>query len=477
MALVLPIFAIENTLLVTENDLGRGFSIDDNGANAKKSNVFICNKDDITTVKSTNDSNKLTLINDQESLTSALNLSGELSLSYGLISGKIMGEYLDNSSSNSNKLTFLFTRRKVTKIVELKNTAKTTPELSTITNIDSLKSIYGLFYISKIEYGAILDLKITIESSDETAMKELKGELEGNVDINKLSIKVKGQMEKQDGSSKSKINVTSSVNMSGCKDLKQVHIQSLDDANKIIEKFEVDEEALVPVRMEISQITSILTPQITIDPIEFNHYKKKLSDVGKTFLEYQQMVTQLDVFKQLIQPMLEDETNAIYIEDLHPKVVEFISSLKKSQDTLIGFMQGSMKNILLNEIPVSDADAEAKKVEAKQMIGSSFTKTLEGRWKGPTINKIPTFKGTYQYKDGSEYEGLCLEGKRHGNGKMNYFDGNPDDFKSIDGEWKEDLISFPSSIIYSDETSVSIIGAKDLAQWKESHKKKLEEKK
>ncbi|KAM9968379.1 hypothetical protein ACTFIW_002817 [Dictyostelium discoideum] len=472
MALVLPIFATENTLLVTENDLGRGFSVDDNGANAKKSNVYICTKEDMTTVRSITDSNKLTLINDQESLTSALNVSGELSLSYGLMSGKIMGEYLDTSSSNSNKLTFLFTRRKVTKIVELKSTAKTTKELQAIDNIDSLKSIYGLFYISKIEYGAILDLKITIESSDSKTMNELKGELEGNVDINKLSIKVKGKMDKEDGSSKSKINVTSSVSMSGCKDLKKVHIQTLDEANQLIGAFEVDEEALVPVRMEISQIPANLTPSLTIDPIQFNHYKKKLSDVGKTYLEYQQMILQLDVFKQLIQPMLEDDDNAEYIEDLHPKVVEFISSLKSSQDKLIGFMQGSMNNILTNEIPVTDADAESKKSIAKQMIGSSFTKTDFGRWKGPTVGGIPTYKGTYKYIDGSEYEGLCLKGKRHGNGKMTYYDGNPDDFKSIEGNWKNDEVNFPSTVTYSNENPVvTITGAKDLAKWKETLKK------
>ncbi|KAN0009262.1 hypothetical protein ACTFIU_006537 [Dictyostelium citrinum] len=343
MALVLPIFASENTLLVTENDLGRGFSVDNNGANAKKSNVFICTPEDMTTVRSITDSNKLTLINDQESLTSALNVGG--------------------------------------------------------------------------------------------------GELEGSVDINKLSVRVKGQMNKQDGSSKSKTNVTSPACMSGCKDLKKVHIQRLDEANQLIEAFEVNKNALVPVRMKISQIPANLTPSLSIDSIQFNNYKKKLSDVGKTYL-------QLDVFKQLIQPMLEDD-NAEYIEDLYPKVVECISLLKSSQDKLIGSMQGAMNNILTNEIPVYEADAELKKSDAKQMIGTSFTKTEVGRWKGPTVNKIPTYKGTYNYNDGSEYEGLCLNGKRHGKGIKTYYDGNPDEFKSID-------------VTYSnDKPVVTITGAKD----------------
>lgn len=106
------------------------------------------------------------------------------------------------------------------------------------------------------------------------------------------------------------------------------------------------------------------------------------------------------------------------------------------------------------------------------MIGSSFTKTDSGRWKGPTVGGIPTYKGTYKYIDGSEYEGLCLKGKRHGNGKMTYYDGNPDDFKSIEGNWKNDEVNFPSTVTYSNEKPVvTITGAKDLAKWNETLKK------
>ncbi|KAN0030841.1 hypothetical protein ACTA71_009486 [Dictyostelium dimigraforme] len=474
MALVLPIFTTENTYLVTKNDLGRGFGAED-GVNAKKSYVYICNEDDMTTVRSITDTNKLTLISDQESLKSALDVNGELSLSYGLVSGKIMGEYLNNSTSNSNKLTYLFTRRRVIEIVELKPTAKTTKELHDIDNIDSLKSIYGLFYISKIQYGAILDLKITIESSDQKTIDELKGELEGEADISKLSLKVKGKMEKQDGSSKSKLNVTSSVSMSGCKDIKQVHIVSLDDANEIIKSFQADEKALVPVRMEISQIPTDIIPSLTIDPNTLKVYKTKLSTVGDTYIELQQLILQLEFFKKLIQPMLEDHDNAEYIEDLYPKVIQQISSLKEIQDKLISYMQSSMDNILNNPIPVSNADLESIKSGAKQMVGSTFTRTDKGRWIGPTIDKIPTYKGTYKYSDDSEYEGLCLNGKRHGQGKMTYYDGNPDDFESIEGKWKNDEISFPSTVTYKDGSKIVNSGARDLAIWKETHKKKLED--
>lgn len=44
MSLVLPIPSGTNSSLL-ENDLGRGFSIDENGGNAIKNTVFICEKE------------------------------------------------------------------------------------------------------------------------------------------------------------------------------------------------------------------------------------------------------------------------------------------------------------------------------------------------------------------------------------------------------------------------------------------------
>ncbi|KAN0009176.1 hypothetical protein ACTFIU_006449 [Dictyostelium citrinum] len=472
MSLVLPIPAGVNTLLITENDLGRGFSIDENGGNAKKSEVFICKKEQIKSTYAKTDSNNLTLIKDNESLKSALDVGGELSLSYGLISGKVMGNYIDTNTSSNERMTFLYTRRIVDKIVELDYYAEPSQDISKVTSIDSLRTGYGLFYISKIEYGAILDLKITLESSNKDTMNQIKGELSGSISIGALSLSVKAHLDKEEGESSSELKVTSSVLVGGCKPIKKTDVQNFEDAIKVIDAFEVDPDRLVPVRMEISPIPTRATPLLSLDPITLNHYKNKLSSVGSFYWEFQQMILQLGAYNQLILPLLGDEDLSIYIQSLYSKVAQQITSLKKTQDSLINFIQNSMKNILDLEIPCTEANISEIKVNAQQMIGSTFTETDKGRWIGPTVNKNPTYKGIYKYKDGSKYEGLCLDGKRHGKGLLTYRNGNIDQLKTIDGNWEEDEVSFPSIVTYEEGKVEEILDPKSIVIWRERLKKK-----
>ncbi|KAK5584135.1 hypothetical protein RB653_005742 [Dictyostelium firmibasis] len=471
MSLVLPIPAGVNTLLITENDLGRGFSIDENGGNAKKSEVFISNKEHKSTFPKS-DSSNLTLIRDNESLKSALDVGGELSLSYGLISGKVMGNYIDTSTSGNERLTFLYTRRIVDKIVELDNSSEPSDDISKITSIDLLRSGYGLFYISKIEFGAIIDLKITLESSDKSTMNQLKGELSGSLSIGALSLSVKAHIDKTESSSSSKLKVTSSVLLGGCKPIDRTDIQSFDDAIRVINSFEVDKDRLMPVRMEISPIPPRATPLLSLDPISLGHYKNKLSSIGSFYWEFQQMIIQLGAFNQLILPMLGEEDTSIYVQSLYSKVAQQITSLKKTQDSLVKFIQSSMKNILDSEIPCTDSAISEIKVNAQQMIGSTFTETEKGRWIGPTVNKIPTYKGIYIYKNKSKYEGFCLEGKRHGQGKLTYRNGNVDQLKSIDGIWEDDEVSFPSTVIHEGGSETKISDSKSSILWRDRLKKK-----
>ncbi|KAM9955545.1 hypothetical protein ACTFIW_000450 [Dictyostelium discoideum] len=472
MSLVLPIPAGVNTLLITENDLGRGFNIE-NGENAKKGQVFICEKEKIKSTFPSTDSNNLSLIRDNESLKAALDVGGELSLSYGLISGKVMGNYIDTNTSSNERMTFLYTRRIVHKIVELDYKSDVAEDISKVTTIDALRSFYGLYYISKIEYGAILDLKITLESSDKKKMENIKGELSGSVTIGALSLSIKGHIDKEDSSSTSKLKVTSSVLLGGSVLIDKTDVKNFDEAMDVINKFKVDPERLVPVRMEVSKIPPRVTPILSIDPLTLNHYETKLKSVGSFYWEFQQMILQLDAFKKLISPFLGDDEMAIYIKELITDVSNQITSLEVTKDSIIKFIQGTMTNILNSDIPCTEASVSQNKVNAQQMIGSVVTETEFGRWIGPTVSdkKLPTYKGTYKYKDGSKYDGFCLNGKRHGKGILKYQDGNIDQIKTIEGVWENDNVSYPSKINFIGGKVEEINDIKSLIIWKDRSKK------
>ncbi|KAN0028510.1 hypothetical protein ACTFIV_010355 [Dictyostelium citrinum] len=472
MSLVLPLPAGVNILL-TENDLGRGFCIE-NKVNNKKSEVFLCEEGNIKSTFPKTDSNNLTLIRDSESLKSALDVGGEISLSYGLISGKVMGNYIDTSTSSNERMTFLYTRRIVEKIVELDYHAKPSEDISKVDNIDLLKSTYGLFYISKIEFGAILDLKITLESSDKETMNQIKGELSGSISIGALSLSVKAHIDKEDSSSSSKLKVTSSVLLGGCEPIDKTDVKNFDDAMKIIDSFKVARDRLVPIRMEILPIPTRATTLLSIDPLSLNHYKSKVSSIGSYYWELQQMLIILDAFKNnILSPLFADDEKANYIKTLYSNISNLISSLKVKLDSLIKFLQNRISFILDSDPPFSDADISEIKINAQQMIGTTQTETDRGRWSGPTIDKVPTFKGIYKYNyDDSKYEGYCLDGKRHGEGKLTYTDGNIDQIKSIEGKWDNDDVSFPSTITYEGGEIEKINNKSSSIIWKERLKKK-----
>ncbi|KAN0030819.1 hypothetical protein ACTA71_009464 [Dictyostelium dimigraforme] len=190
--MIVQILPGENTLLITENDLGKGFSIDENGCNAKKGPVLIFNKEQILTTPGERGSSELTLIRNDESIKSVFGLKGELSLSYGLISNKIIGDYIQTTTS------------------------KPSDDILKVGDIDTLRSLYGFYYISKIEYGAILDLKITLESSDKNKMDKIKGELGvGNISFGAFSSSIGGFLEREEHGESSRLRVTSSVISSG----------------------------------------------------------------------------------------------------------------------------------------------------------------------------------------------------------------------------------------------------------------------
>ncbi|KAM9958974.1 hypothetical protein ACTFIR_000025 [Dictyostelium discoideum] len=469
MSLVLPIPSGTNSSLL-ENDLGRGFSIDENGGNAIKNSVFICEKENINSTFPKTDLNNFTLIKSCESLKSALNVGGEIGLSFGLLYGKVMGSYMETNITNNETMTFLYSRRVVDKIVELDYHAKPSNDIINEKDIDSLRSKYGLYYISKIEYGSFIDVKITLDSSDHLTMKKLKGEFEAGVNFGLFKISVKYHIEESDSSSFSRINSTSSIVWGGCEPIdNQNNIQSFDDVMKIIDSFKVDPNKLVPIRIEISPIPQRVTTILSNNSMYLNQYKNKISSIGSFYWEIEQMIIQLQSFNKILNDNNKDQQQQqlIYLNELSKGVDEQIKSLKNVQDSLTKFIQSSMKYILNKDIPYTESTIFQLKLSTQQIIGSTFTETDKGRWIGPTVNNKPIYKGIYKYKDGSKYEGLCLDGKRHGNGKLTYRDGNIDQLISIDGKWDNDEVSFPSTIIYKDKSECKILDLKSLGEWKE----------
>jgi hypothetical protein len=74
----------------------------------------------------------------------------------------------------------------VTKVVELK-VFLPTDAVKQMRDLESLRTHYGFYYISKIQYGAMLDIKITLNSSyDERGRREREKERKLKWDLESL---------------------------------------------------------------------------------------------------------------------------------------------------------------------------------------------------------------------------------------------------------------------------------------------------
>eukprot|EP01133_Synstelium_polycarpum_P012779 gene12779-14994_t len=182
----------------------------------------------------------------------ALEVGSESMISFGLISGKILGDYLSEKATATDKISLFFCRRIVTKTVEL-NQLTPLKCIKDIKDLETLRQNYGLHYISKIEYGSMLDLRITVESSNHETMKQLKGELSGSIDVGKMAVVLMNKLTGLSNGASVDLTVTSSVTMAGCQQQHRVDLKSLDEALVIINNFKTDPSAQVPIRIEVAR--------------------------------------------------------------------------------------------------------------------------------------------------------------------------------------------------------------------------------
>ncbi|EGC30523.1 hypothetical protein DICPUDRAFT_83554 [Dictyostelium purpureum] len=132
------------------------------------------------------------------------------------------------------------------------------------------------------------------------------------------------------------------------------------------------------------------------------------------------------------------------MDELKKETSNLTWSIKKLQNDLLIFAQDSIETIL-------DKTKVCEQRDQAQCIIGKKVETSEGIWFGPSIKGVPIYEGIYNYLNGGEYEGLCLNGKRHGQGILRYALGNIEQLKSIEGEWEEDNVSFPSVVTYNDD--------------------------
>ncbi|EGG16726.1 hypothetical protein DFA_07704 [Cavenderia fasciculata] len=458
-----------NPLFITEGDLGTGFSIDE--TKSKKGRVYhLEDQSKIKTSYSQSDDSQYEILDNEHKVKKKLQLDTELGLSNGFASASVIGDY--SSSNNDHKLTIVMTRKVTHKVIEVYLSPPMTKETQAIQDIETLRQQFGLYYIHKIELGGLLEIKVTLESSNIDLLKSIKGEIGGDFSFKLFSAIMKNNTSKHE--TNNNLELTTSVVATGCSQRNSgINTQTIEGINAIIDGFKLDEQNLVPLRMEICPIPH--TSFSHLDHVNFALYKSKLAMVGSNYCEFEKMIVRLARFREdVIEKNLGDPDQTMYYDSLSAlagKVLLLSGRMKNLQNITAKFMKNTLEYIISKEVQPLMAVVEEEISAVKRLIGDIPTTIEKDVWFGPVVDNLPTYYGTYTYNiNGSVYKGHCLKGKKHGQGRIDYPPGNKNHFKSIDGLWKDDQVSYPSTICYSDGTSITLNTEQECDRWNDDYK-------
>ncbi len=105
-----------------------------------------------------------------------------------------------------------------------------------------------------------------------------------------------------------------------------------------MDSFQIDEDALVPLAIEISPISPSVSPLVQNSKYMMQ-YKEKLKQIGKNHWIFEQLYQQLSGFKDKISPHFEDLEMARFINELYTKVSVTMDDMRKKQEEGASFLQ------------------------------------------------------------------------------------------------------------------------------------------
>ncbi|EGC30522.1 hypothetical protein DICPUDRAFT_90028 [Dictyostelium purpureum] len=155
-------------------------------------------------------------------------------------------------SNVTNELLFRGNKSNCFNTLFLHEEAKPIIDFFEIVDIDSLKNQFGLYFVKKIKYGAILNLVINLQSSNKELMKKLENNLE---ELKSLNIgNVLSLIKNTD---QSQIRITTNMDMGGIINENIPNYQNLDDLESFIRSFNECSETSTPVAIKLSKIKLI----------------------------------------------------------------------------------------------------------------------------------------------------------------------------------------------------------------------------
>ncbi|EGG16727.1 hypothetical protein DFA_07705 [Cavenderia fasciculata] len=423
----------DNPLFITRGDLGKGLegNFSDPSSITKKSQVF--SQSDPFKIKTTNPHTDRSKIERSDGEKKTLQTDA--------------GDSYDGKIGYKSK--FRFFKQMGHTCIELYDSPPFTDEVKKVKDIESLRAQFGFHYIGKIEFGAVMDITITLESENKDSIKSIQLQTSSDLSLDSLTNAI-NQYTRED--SMGMVSFNSKVSLFGC--VQKKNFVTVNELKNIFELIQVDASNLVPIRMEICPIQHKLIDSLGL--LGFEHYKRKLVMIGENNCQFDQMIARLKQFQAMIDPIVGEEEQSSLVMDLFVKAPILIRRVTVMKNQSISFIKNTVEYIIGNSIPHSEEYVAEEMLVVKRFVGETLTVTDRGSWYGSSIDKVPVYYGKYCYTNGQTYNGFCLNGKKNGQGTLEYPAGNISHIKSIKGGTTEKLVQ-----------------ARDLIRWNEKNKSKM----
>jgi hypothetical protein len=193
-----------------------------------------------------------------EQLNQLLNIDGELTVSYGAVSGSGSGSYLGKSVSSSKKKVITYVDRQIIYQIKTKDVGLVpTEDLQTLIYDDNLLKIYekyGTKMVSAIQYGCSLYARFEISSSNDQDLEDITARVQGEVGFGKMSGEVKAMFEKTDESTESNLRIDVFVTSLGVTldSVSGTGPKVFDEAYNLIRQYNISKQELLEAHEDIT---------------------------------------------------------------------------------------------------------------------------------------------------------------------------------------------------------------------------------
>jgi len=415
--------------LITSNHLLSGFKIDTQESEGPfKARVFDC---DVVHKPFAQDVTHYQIVTSKESLAETMSISGDLSVSYGPMSGNGAGSFLNSVMSSKHRVVVEYYSRRSAYVEECRsglfNTTAVVDDYLNNGKTDEIYDKLGTKYIEQILFGQQISVRYEVTSESELNTQEISAQLGGKIGVGALAVSFQGKFDSTKTAKKDLYNLSIKVRIIGS----TVPVppgNSFEQVNKFITEVNEDYQRILDLIRKngidgnevVDQLTAIsftlgdTSKHIpTLDVNEAATLSAKIKDLSKTWQDVlftQARLSQEDTRLDQKFPSGRDRNN-IYFKWVQGK--ESVErNLNDKLQECITFRSNNVRDTIAKPVPTSISQRDVEIIDG--LIGKGYIEapvTLDEvvfpgmYWEGYVLSNNAFYLGNVFCDDGTPIDG------------------------------------------------------------------------